>query len=446
MKNKYVKQLNEECKNGVWTGYVTYYPHKSSYRQIDKEILKGTWKKVDKVNLYVHVPFCDKKCAYCNLFSTVLNSKTRDQLYIDYVNKVLAEIDYYSQFINPKAKVVSLYFGGGTPNVLSPTQIAQIVEKFKQKFKVWDNNITMCMECAPERLSEEYIKSIAEIGFKRISVGVQSFNKKELVAIKRDFDITIIDKIRDWTKKYNIELNLDLIYGLPYQTTKSVKQNIKRIINICPDNICVYPLAIKKYTGVYYMNPKTMMTMKQKYKVFGKIRKMLEKGGYYNQTVVRFIKDTAKTTYDQQRLEYQGVSTFGVGAGARSYTNDVSYCLSYKVQDSLVKSIIDEYMQKDISEIELTGFIYNDDELKRKYIMLSMLDPGINPQQYKQIFNSDLYDDFKEQMYALKHTKMIKENGNLLVLTKKGRKYCDICADIFVSENVYGLYKSYKAE
>lgn len=194
------------------------------------------------------------------------------------------------------------------------------------------------------------------------------------------------------------------------------------------------------------MDKSTMMTMKQKYKIFGKIRKMLEKNGYINQTVVRFIKNTAKTTYDQQRLEYQGVATFGVGAGARSYTNKVSYCLSYKVQDNLVKNIIDEYLKNQIEDIDLTGFVYDNDELKRKFIMLSMLDPGVNAKKYSQTFNSDIYNDFGKQFDALKKTKMIKNHKNLIILTKKGRKYCDICVDIFASEKVYELYKTYKAE
>ncbi len=446
MKNNFLKKLNSEVKNSVWTGYVTYYPHKSAYRQIDTQIIKGTWQGVDKINLYVHVPFCDKKCAYCNLFSTVLNQVSREELYKQYVQKVIQEIEYYSQFIDSNVQVVSLYFGGGTPNVLSCEQIGEIIAKFKQKFVNWSKDVVMCTECAPERLTKEYIKGLSNLGFKRISVGVQTFNKKELIAIKRDFDISIIEKIREWTKECNIELNLDLIYGLPYQTKKSIKENIKKIIQISPDNICVYPLAIKKYTGVWYMNKKTMMSMKAKYKVFGTIRKMLEQSGYKNQTIVRFIKNTAKTTYDQQRLEYQGVATMGVGAGARSYTNQVSYCLSYKVQDNLVKSVIDEYMTNDIKDISLTGFVYNQDEQKRKFVMLSLLDPGVNPEKYKKEFGTNIFEDFEQEFKALQKAKMIKNSNNLLILTKKGRKYCDICADLFVSDDVYKLYKSYKAE
>lgn len=446
MKNKFLSQLQNQVENSVWTGYVTYYPHKSAYRELKKINLKSIWQGVNELNLYVHTPFCNRKCAYCNLFSMAMTEKNKQEIYSQYVKKVIEEIKYTCQFIDKNAQIYSLYFGGGTPTVLSTEQLKQIIDTFKNYFVNWKEDIEICTECSPDTLSEEYIKSLKDIGFKRISVGVQSFKQQELDFINRKIDVRQIDNIILWCKKYNMGVNLDLIYGLPNQTENTILENVQKAISLSPDNICMYPLAIRPKTAISNMDKNTMFTTAQKYKIYAKIRKLLELNNYECQTIVRFVKKSTNITYQQQRYEYLGISTLGVGAGARSYTENASYCLKYKVQSGLVKNIITEYLTTEAKSLKFIGFIYDTEELKRKYIMLNILDPGIDMDNYKKHFNSNLLDDFKLQFNALNKLKMIKIKGKMITLTKLGRQYCDICANIFVSENVKKLYKTYKAE
>ncbi|MCK9574904.1 MAG: radical SAM protein [Clostridia bacterium] len=447
MKNKYVKLLNKEVKSSDWTGFIHCYPHKKAYRNIPNIDMKQIWEGIDEFNLYVHIPFCDRKCAYCNLFSTVLNQTEKENMYDRYVDKLIEEIDVYSKYINKNAKIMSLYFGGGTPNVLSIKQFDKIIKKLKSVFTDWDDNIEICTECSPDRLSLEYIKGLKAIGFKRISVGVQSFIQSELDAVNRKIDIKIVDDIAKWTKQENIGLNLDLIYGLPFQTKQTIMQNINKLTTLAPDNVCVYPLAIRKFTGMENIDKKYMFTNSQKYAIFNNIRAKLERSGYVCQTITRFVKSNTPT-YQQQRYEYQGISTLGIGAGARSCTPNVAYCITYKVQDKLVKSIIEEYMNTKTDERNYVGFIYNDEELKRKFVMLSLLDPGIDLNGYYKEFGVKIEDDFKTEIEALLKTKMIELNKpeDMYLLTSKGRKYCDIAVDIFVSKQVRNLYNTYQVE
>lgn len=446
MQNKFVKQLKREIENGAWTGYVTYYPHKKAYKPLTTSLTK-IWEKEKELNLYVHIPFCDKKCAYCNLFSTVLKEVEKENIYEQYVQKVLEEIDYYATIINKDVFIRSIYFGGGTPIVLKVEQLSKIMNKFHEVFLNWDSNIKPCIECAPDGLNEDYLKGLKQLGFKRVSIGIQTFVKEELTAVNRTMSMEKLNKNIACIKDLGLTFNLDLIYGLPYQTDETIFNNLKKTIFYSPDSICVYPLAIRKYTGMTKIDETKLYSNKKKYQLFDEIRNLLEQSGYSCQTVVRFIKKE-QSTYQQQRLEYQGIPTLGVGAGARSYNNNYSYSLTYKVQDKYVRSIIEKYLSTPIKEVTYDGFEYSLNEQKRKFVMLTLLDPGLYVMDYKTKFMSDVTTDFKEELKALLLLHLIEYDKtlNAYFLTKKGRKYCDNAVDIFVSEPVKKLYANYEVE
>lgn len=444
MKNNYLKILKSQIKNNEWTGFVHTYPHKKAYRPIESIDMERVWAGVKELNLYVHVPFCDRKCSYCNLFSTVLSEAEKEKFYSDYVSKLEEEIEFYSKYIDNNSKIMSLYFGGGTPNVLSAEQLGRVIGKFKEVFPCWNEDIEICMECSPDRLNEQYLKDIKSVGIKRISVGVQSFIKAELDAVNRPISPEIIKDIRGFAKEQGININLDLIYGLPFQTKKTIFYNVDRAIGLAPQSLSVYPLAIRKYTGLYDVNKKIVFSNRQKYAIYKDIRKKMEKAGYRCETIVRFVKSD-KSTYQQQKYEYQGVPTLGIGAGARSYAPDLSYCITYRVQDRFVKTIIEEYMKTDSGNRKFDGFTFDSDENMRKYAMLSLLDPGISPSKFYEKFGVIFQQYFKQQLEALIKMRLVTFNKTtqMYSLTYKGRKYSDICADIFTSERVKGLYDSY---
>lgn len=446
MKNRFVLSLKEQIKKGDWTGYVTYYPHKKAYRPLPELNMTQAWKNVKELILYVHIPFCDKKCTYCNLFSTVLNQSSKQKIYEEYVDKVLEEIDFYKDFVPKEAKIMTIYFGGGTPSVLSGRQIEKILNKLRETFQVFDQNIEVCMECSPDQLSKNYIEELKNAGIQRISVGVQSLVVQELKIINRSTDIRRIYDIRIWAKELGINVNFDLIYGLPLQTKKSFFYSLDEIIKLSPESICTYPLAVRPHTVMSKVSKNKIFSMKQKYKMFKKIRRILEKNGYSCETIVRFTKSTS--TCQMEKYEYQGISTLGFGAGARSYAPDVNYCVTYKVQDKLVKSIIDEYMNTDAKNRKFDGYVYCEEDHKIKYIMLNLISEGASEKVFYAKFDCLIKDTFPQEIEALKHLKLIKENKKEQIynLTKKGMQYCDLVANVFVGKDVQKLYDSYKAE
>jgi oxygen-independent coproporphyrinogen-3 oxidase len=446
MKNQYVSILKRQIKKGEWEGYVTYYPHKKAYRPLTKFDMKAFWQDTNKLTLYVHIPFCDKKCTYCNLFSTVLNSTKKADVYEQYVEKILEEIDYYKNKVNQSATIMTIYFGGGTPSVLSAKQIHKILSKLKQTFKNWSEQIEVCMECSPEKLTLNYLKQLKQIGIDRISVGVQSFIIKELETINRSTNTQKIIDIRNWSKQVGINVNFDLIYGLPYQTKKSFFFSLNKLISLSPESICTYPLAVRPFTKISRIPKHLIFTTRQKFMLFKTIRKKLEKNGYLCETVVRFIKSN-KSTCQMEKYEYEGLPTLGFGAGARSYAPSVNYCLTYKVQDKLVKSIIEEYLNTEAENRTYDGYIYNEFDKKIKYVMLNLIGEGASEVVFYKKFNAHIKDTFPSQIKALKKLHLITFNKKtkIYMLSRKGMQYSDLVANIFVSDEVQNLYDTYKA-
>lgn len=317
-----------------------------------------------------------------------------------------------------------------------------ILKKVKEVFPYWDSEIEPCIECSPDDLNEEYLIGLKEIGFKRISIGVQSFAQEELNKVNRKISVANIPFICQVAKRNGLNINLDLIYGLPNQSKESAFSSVKQVVNLNPDTITLYPLAVRKKTGMDNLLHCSMMSMKDKYDMFDKIREELSKKGYQCQTAVRFVKNS-KSTYQQQRYEYQGISTLGLGAGARSYTNDLHYSLDYMINDYLVKSEIQSYIQNDFLEGRYVGFFFDDDEKMRRMVTLNLLDPYISVLDFENKFRIPLFEKFGEEIDALLSVGLIEIVNDKVSLTLKGRKYCDIVASIFISENVKSLYATY---
>lgn len=444
--NKIAEKIQQAIKDSYWPGYVHTYPHKRVYTHLGKLDFHKLWgQHLEHVNLYIHVPFCEQRCSYCNIFTTVCSHQERDGLFEKYLDRLFDEIEYYANIVNKDVTIASLYFGGGTPTLLSINQLDSIVRKLREAFANWDDSLEVCIESTPEILSAAYLKGLASIGFKRVSIGVQSFSSEELRDANRCVEIESFRDMHEFAHSLGLNTNIDLIYGLPHQDEESIISNLKKAISFNPETITVYPLAIRELTGIERTNNAELLSMEEKYSMFDKIRDLLESSGYMCQTVTRFIRNE-KSTYQQQCYEYQGVPTIGLGAGARSYAPDVHYCMPYMVNNVLANNVFNDYMCKDISEVEYDGFVFNTDEHKRKHIMLNLLHPGLDIDSYQIKFNSVLVDDFKEELDALLELGLIENTHQVLKLTKIGRKYSDIVASVFESEQVKHAYSSYTAK
>ena len=198
------------------------------------------------LELYIHIPFCVKKCNYCDFLSFSSNQKTQE----DYVNALLREIHYYGPLMKDRT-VSTIYIGGGTPSWLAYERMEEILSALYQNFQIAPD-AEVSMECNPGTVTKESLQSYFSAGINRLSIGLQSADNEELKLLGR------IHTYEQFVKTYEMarntgftNLNVDLISGLPYQNTEKFMDTLHKVIQFQPEHISAYTLIIEKGTPFY---------------------------------------------------------------------------------------------------------------------------------------------------------------------------------------------------
>ncbi|PRZ00253.1 oxygen-independent coproporphyrinogen-3 oxidase [Marinilabilia salmonicolor] len=191
------------------------------------------------ISLYLHIPFCTQLCFYCGC--TTLISRNNN-LYEDYIDAIIKEIELIAGHIDNSRQVTQIHWGGGTPNALSADQIERIMNAIYRNYTM-ASNAEVAIECNPAYLTIEYIDRLLKMGFNRMSLGIQDFDKKILLASNREPSAMPVKDIVRILRNHGVSVNLDFIYGLPYQTPESFNESIKQAIDARPDRIVTFSYA-----------------------------------------------------------------------------------------------------------------------------------------------------------------------------------------------------------
>ncbi|MDX1949645.1 MAG: radical SAM family heme chaperone HemW [Rickettsiales bacterium] len=197
-------------------------------------------------SFYIHWPFCEKKCPYCDF-----NSHERDNInYQDWENAYLKEIDYYANILNPQLKITTIFFGGGTPSLMKPKTIEKIIDRISQKFNL-EKNAEITLEANPSSSEAEKFKNFKLAGVNRISIGVQSFNEENLKFLGRKHNSSqAINAIKMAGKIFD-NFSFDLIYALPNQNINNWRQELDFAFEFGSPHLSLYQLTIEKGTDFY---------------------------------------------------------------------------------------------------------------------------------------------------------------------------------------------------
>src|SRR5579872_1784093 len=179
------QRLAEQLRDNAYPGYVYGYPHKKAYRPLTPRSLRDVWADEDRRALfcYVHIPFCNQRCSFCNLFTYVPGESPATA----YLDALAREMEEYAQVL-PGARFARLYIGGGTPTFLNTDELRRLVQLLRDTLGVDPAQAHGCIEASPETLDAEKIAALRELGFQRLSLGVQSFVAEELRQVNRRFD------------------------------------------------------------------------------------------------------------------------------------------------------------------------------------------------------------------------------------------------------------------
>jgi len=264
--------------------------------------------------IYIHVPFCKKKCVYCDFFSIgALDKISQYPIIID------KELQLRREFITEK-NIETIYFGGGTPSLLSPIQIEKILNSFTKTFSI-SSNPEITLEANPDDLTKEILIGYRNVGINRLSIGIQSFNDNELTFLGRRHNALAAEKSVEIAQEIGFEnISIDLIYGIPESTIESWHYSLSKAFSLGVKHLSCYHLTYEE---------KTVLAKKLKQKQFNEIDELLSinqfnllrdfalQNGYVHYEVSNLVKDGF---YSRHNTAYwKGISYLGLGPAAHSY-------------------------------------------------------------------------------------------------------------------------------
>jgi oxygen-independent coproporphyrinogen III oxidase len=272
---------------------------------------------MNPLGIYIHIPYCLHKCGYCDFNS---HPENREESEI-YVGALLSEIEHYAPKLAGQA-VPTLFFGGGTPTLLPPSSLDKILGKVKQHYNL-TKDCEITIEANPATIKQETLEQIRSSGFNRISIGVQSFDIDELKLLERvhnEEEIhTTVDRAR--LAGFN-NLSLDLMSGLPDQSTEKWHSHLRQALDKKPDHISAYGLTIEPATSFFKLQERGLLTLppeETQLEMFQASIETLQSAGYEQYEISNFSKPGFECRHN---LNYWDNGEYlGLGAGASSYIN-----------------------------------------------------------------------------------------------------------------------------
>ena len=281
-----------------------------------------------KMVIYVHIPFCVRKCYYCDFLSGPADKETIEK----YVKALMNEIEYYGKRIGQKGTnipIKSIFFGGGTPSILEGRYMEMIMDKINESFNM-EENAEITIECNPGTADEDKLSKYKEIGINRISIGLQSTNDDELKNIGRIHTYEEFLAIYNMARKVGFDnINIDLMSALPDQTLESYKETLEKIINLNPEHISAYSLILEEGTCLYEKIEELEKAGKDtglpdedtERSMYYETKRIMEENGYYRYEISNYAK---KGNECRHNIAYWRRDDYiGMGIGAASYIDGV---------------------------------------------------------------------------------------------------------------------------
>ena len=363
-----------------------------------------------KLELYVHIPFCEEKCRYCDFLSFRADEGEKKAYVTQLIEEIKAQGQNYSEYL-----VSSIFIGGGTPTTLSGIWILDIMNAIRENFIV-ETDAEVSIECNPGTLSKSKIIHIKKAGINRISFGLQSSIEEELKELGR------IHTYKDFLQSYQLareygftNINVDLMSGLPNQTIDSYKTTLKRVCALKPEHISAYSLIIEPDTPFFdkYGSEEGSMLLPDE-NMYALTKNILREHGYERYEISNYAKPGRECRHN---IGYwTGVSYLGLGVGASGYVmnrrfhveSDYRKYMSVKMQQDITP------LYCDLEELDIKANM-------EEFMFLGLrLTRGVSRHEFNERFGVDMFEVFDRQIKRNMMLKLMEYNSPYLRLTEKG--------------------------
>ncbi len=379
------------------------------------------------LSLYFHLPFCDTLCYFCGCNMIISNNRDRIGRYVGYLKK---EIDFISDRIASGRKAVQLHWGGGTPTHLSPDEIVDLSGYIKSRFD-FRNHMEASCEIDPRELTREHLAALRAGDFNRISMGVQDFNPKVQKAVNRIQPEGVTRTVVGWVRELGFHsFNLDLMYGLPFQTAETFEKTLEAVIDISPDRIALFNFAyvpwMKKHMRA--IRPDDLPPPEMKLEIFKMSTERLARAGYVFIGMDHFAKpeDELAVALKEKRLyrNFQGYSTHaGTDLYAMGITGISQFGRIY-AQNVKEEKPYFEALDRGVPPVVKGCRLTDDDVLRRWVIIRLMCDFELDFRVVEAEFDIDFDSYFRWGLGNLRE--MMADNlltiqDRKLIVTEQGR-------------------------
>ncbi len=374
---------------------------------------------MNRFGIYIHIPFCKKKCKYCD-FISFFSDEEKVRLYFE---KLIQEID--SKNIENK-KVNTIYIGGGTPSFPDSKYIVKILEKIKGKFTI-DKNAEITIEINPGTVTKEKLLDYKNAGINRLSIGLQSTQDRLLELIGR------IHNYDEFLNTYNLcrevefqNINVDLMLALPTQTEKELEDSLSSVIKLKPEHISIYSLIVEEGTELKNMIENEIVKLpdeKNERNMYWKTKKMLKRNGYNHYEISNFAKNNFESRHNLDCWNQE--EYIGFGLAAHSYLENKRFSNTNN---------LNKYINcKNFNDITILHEEQSREEKAKEFMMLGLRKiEGISISEFERKFRINPLFYFRFEISKLTNEDLIEVDLDKIKLTKKGLDLANIVFEEFI--------------
>lgn len=380
---------------------------------------------MEELGIYVHIPFCKRKCSYCDFKSFSNIDEINQKKYVDALIKEIQNSQNTNKYI-----VTTIYIGGGTPSFINETYIKDILQAIYKKWKI-KNDVEITIEVNPGTITKEKLEAYKNMGINRLSIGLQSTNNYLLNKIGRIHSYEEFIENYILARKIGFEnINIDLMLALPEQNMEDLMQSVKKVINLNPEHISIYSLILEENTELWKKvknKEENLVEDDLEREMYWKSKKAFEAAGYIHYEISNYAKPGFESKHNKNCWSQKQYLGFGIAA--HSYFNGKRF---YNVED----------LNKYITNIEKNEFKNNiiieeenrtKEDIAKEYMMLGLRKiEGVSISEFQRKFELNPLFYFRFEISKLQEMDLIEVDLDNIRLTKKGLDLANIVFEEFI--------------
>ena len=369
--------------------------------------------------IYIHIPFCKQKCHYCNFFSQA-STKYKQA----FILALLKEIELQKDYLNGK-EVKTIYFGGGTPSLLSDKEIKLVLEQIGTFFEI-ANAVEITLEANPDDLNKEYLSRLKKTKINRLSIGIQSFHDDDLQYLNRVHrGEQALNSIQEALLVFE-NLSIDLIYGIPTLNNEKWIENLTTIYQLNIPHVSAYALTIEPKTALdFFIKKGKYATVEEQSLVdhFHILCDMMESYDYEHYEISNFSKEKHHSVHNTSY--WSGSKYLGLGPSAHSFNGK-----SRQWNIANTSQYIERLQHQ---KVPFTREVLSKQQKYNEYVMTSLRTIwGTDANHILQEFGNDFYDHFLKEVTVFLNDKKINQTASIFTLTREGKLFADqVTAGLF---------------